>query len=354
MSIINNYGFTDFFEAQTLQEGLVPARVTAVFRDFFKVISKDGEHLAKLKYVAFMGAMNTELPAVGDFVALESYPQDTSLIHGVLDRKTVFKRSDPAGGEQLVAANFDYVFIVSSLNHDFSMNRLERYLTIAWDSGAKPVIILTKADLSDDVAQIVTEIELVAYGVPVFPVDNLSKRGFEAIETFLKPGETVVLLGSSGVGKSSFINALSGESLMKTNGIREDDSKGKHTTTHRELHLLHTGLIVIDTPGMRELGIGQASDGLGETFQDIEDLATRCKFRNCQHGTEPECAVQAALADGTLPEAHYTNWVKLKRELAYFERKNDPVLQRAEKQKWKAVHKALETQYKSNLKARKK
>ncbi|MBC1456377.1 ribosome small subunit-dependent GTPase A [Listeria newyorkensis] len=351
---INNYGFTDFFEAQTLQEGLIPARVTAVFKDFFKVVSEDGEHLAKLKYVAFMGAMNTELPAVGDFVALESHPQDTSLIHGVLDRKTVFKRSDPAGGEQLVAANFDYVFIVSSLNHDFNINRLERYLTIAWDSGAKPVVILTKADLSENTAQIVTEIELVAYGVPIFAVDNLSKSGFDTIERFLKPGETIVLLGSSGVGKSSFINALSGKTLMKTSGIREDDSKGKHTTTHRELHLLPTGLLVIDTPGMRELGIGQASDGLGETFQDIELLANDCKFRNCQHGTEPGCAVQAALTDGSLSEVHYANWIKLKRELAYFERKNDPVLQRAEKQKWKAVHKALETQYKSNLKARKK
>ncbi|MBC1935058.1 ribosome small subunit-dependent GTPase A [Listeria grandensis] len=353
MTIIN-YGFTDFFESQTLQSGLIPARVTAVFKDFFKVVSEDGEHLAKLKHVAFMGAINTELPAVGDFVALESHPRDTSLIHGVLDRKTVFKRSDPAGGEQLVAANFDYVFIVSSLNHDFNMNRLERYLTIAWDSGAKPVVILTKADLSDNVTQIVTEIELVAYGVPIFPVDNLSKRGFEDIEQFLKQGETIVLLGSSGVGKSSFINALSGETLMKTSEIREDDSKGKHTTTHRELHRLSTGLLVIDTPGMRELGIGQASHGLGETFQDIELLANDCKFRNCQHGSEPGCAVQSALEDGSLPETHYSNWLKLKRELAYFERKNDPVLQRAEKQKWKAVHKALETQYKSNLKARKK
>lgn len=301
-----------------------------------------------------MGAMNTELPAVGDFVALESHPQDTSLIHGVMNRKTVFKRADPGGGEQLVAANFDYVFIVSSLNHDFNINRLERYLTIAWDSGAKPVVILTKADLSENVAQVVTEIELIAYGVPIFAVDNLSRSGFDEIESFLKPGETIVLLGSSGVGKSSFINSLSGKSLMKTSGIREDDSKGKHTTTHRELHLLQSGLLVIDTPGMRELGIGQASDGLGETFQDIELLAHDCKFRNCQHGSEPGCAVRDALTNGSLSEVHYANWIKLKRELAYFERKNNPALQRAEKQKWKAVHKALETQYKSNLKARKK
>ncbi|MBC1501999.1 ribosome small subunit-dependent GTPase A [Listeria weihenstephanensis] len=351
---INNYGFTDFFETQTLAQGLIPARVTAVFKDFFKVVSDDGEHLAKLKYVAFMDAMNTDLPAVGDFVALESYPNDTSIIHEVLRRKTVFKRSDPAGGEQLVAANFDYVFIVTSLNHDFNMNRLERYLTIAWDSGAKPVVILTKADLSDNVDPIRDEIELVAYGVPVFPVDNLSKRGFEEIEAFLKPNETIVLLGSSGVGKSSFINALSRKTLMKTSEIREDDSKGKHTTTHREMHLLESGLLVIDTPGMRELGIGQASDGLGETFQDIEQLAESCKFRNCQHGSEPECAVQDALTSGNLSEAHYQNWIKLKRELAYFERKNDPALQRAAKQKWKTVHKAIEAQYKSNLKARKK
>ncbi|EMV4675415.1 ribosome small subunit-dependent GTPase A, partial [Listeria monocytogenes] len=181
-------------------------------------------------------------------------------------------------------------------------------------------------------------------------VDNLSHHGFEALESDLKPNSTLILLGSSGVGKSSFINSLAGTNLMKTAGIREDDSKGKHTTTHREMHLLSNGWIVIDTPGMREFGVGFNQAGLETTFSDVEELAEGCRFHDCSHTQEPNCAVQAALEDGTLTMQHYENWLKLQREMAYHARKNSPALARQERDRWKVIQKSMRTHFKTRPK----
>ncbi|WP_017812101.1 ribosome small subunit-dependent GTPase A [Paenibacillus shenyangensis] len=339
------YGYNDFFAAQfaalELPEQLIPGRVTAVFKHVMRVVSTDGEHLAKTKSSSFRDAMRTDWPAIGDFVALESHPSDTSLIHAVLERKSIFLRDDPDPDmpPQVVAANFDYCFLVNSANDDFNINRLERYLTVAWNSGATPVIVLTKADLSDKLSYYMDQLNAAAFGVPVFAVDSISGTGLDELRSLLSPGETIVLLGSSGVGKSSLVNALAGEERMKTSGIREDDARGRHTTTHREMHLLPSGVIVIDTPGMRALGIGNAAAGLEETFQDIEEIAQHCRFGDCSHHNEPDCAVQDALENGTLARKHYANWEKLRKELAYNERKNNILLMRQDKQQWKAISK---------------
>ncbi|HGI6609566.1 TPA: ribosome small subunit-dependent GTPase A, partial [Listeria monocytogenes] len=270
---LEQYGFTNFFKEQKIAATSSYGRVTAVFRDYYRVITENEEFLASLKRGNFYELSSTSLPAVGDFVEVSSDAQ----ILSVLERKTVFSRMNKDSEEQLIAANFDYALIVMSLNHDFNLNRLERYLTVAWDSGATPIIILTKADLVEDLTAFAQQLETVAYGVPAYYVDNLSHHGFEALERDLKPNSTLVLLGSSGVGKSSFINSLAGTDLMKTAGIREDDSKGKHTTTHREMHLLTNGWIVIDTPGMREFGVGFNQAGLETTFSDVEELAEGCR-----------------------------------------------------------------------------
>lgn len=342
---INDYGYNDDFATsfaqQETSERLIPARISAVFKHVYRVVSEDGEQLAKLKTSSFRDATRVDRPSIGDFVALESHPGDTSLIHGVLTRKTIILRDDPDVGEQVVAANFDYCLLVCSANDDFNLNRIERYLTIAWNSGAQPIIVVTKSDLTDQLHDYLDQLEVASFGVPVYPVDSIHGEGLNELQTHFSAGDTLVLLGSSGVGKSSLVNALAGEYKMKTNEIREDDAKGKHTTTHRELHLLHNGIIVIDTPGMRSLGIGQASTGLEETFQDIESLAEQCRFYDCAHTYEqPDCAVQQALTDGTLPQKHYNNWLKLKKELAYNERKNNVTQLLQEKQKWKTIIKA--------------
>lgn len=350
--ILEKYGFTSFFEEQKIGNNSNYGRVTAVFRDSCRVITEQGEFLASLKRGNFYELSSSSLPAVGDFVEVSIDLAQTAQIISVLQRKTVFSRMNKDSEEQLIAANFDYALIVMSLNHDFNLNRLERYLTVAWDSGASPIIILTKADLVTDLSSYTNLLETVAYGVPTYYVDNLSHKGFEALERDLKPCSTLVLLGSSGVGKSSFINALAGETLMKTAGIREDDSKGKHTTTHREMHLLENGWIVIDTPGMREFGIGFNQAGLDTTFSDVEELAEHCRFHDCSHTQEPGCAVQEALTEGSLSMQHYENWLKLQKELAYHARKNSPALARQERDKRKVIQKIIKKHYKHGPKNR--
>lgn len=350
---LEHYGYNDeftaFFDDLDLPAHLIPARVSAVFKHVLRVVSADGEHLARPKNSAFRDLSRTQRPAIGDFVVLESHPGDTSLIHAVLPRKSIFLRDDPDPGaeQQVVAANFDYCFLVMSANDDFNVNRLERYLTVAWNSGANPVIVLTKADLTEELTYYTDQLEVSIPGVPVFAVDNISGRGLPELRRLLTPGQTVVLLGSSGVGKSSLVNALAEDERMKTGGIREDDARGRHTTTHRELHLLPSGIIVIDTPGMRGLGIGHSAEGLEETFSDIEAIGKHCRFGDCTHTNEPDCAVQDALADGTLPSKHYANWQKLKREIAFNERKQSTVQMRQHKQQNKSISKMFKSKHKT-------
>jgi ribosome biogenesis GTPase len=290
-----------------------------------------GEITGKMRY-------NNKFPAVGDWVVVDSQVgEERAIIHDILPRKSKFSRNmaGTKDGEQIVAANIDTVFIVTSLNQDFNLRRLERYLTIAWNSGAKPVIVLNKSDLCSDAEAKKTEVEGVAFGVPIHIVSSLTEQGLDQLKEYLEVGQTVALLGSSGVGKSTIINKIIGTEKMAVNDIRTDDDKGKHTTTHRELILLENRGVVIDTPGMREIQLWDDSEGLKESFEDIEELARNCKFNDCQHESEPSCAVKKAIEQGNLLEERLESYRKLERELLYMERKKKYGAQRAAKLKQK-------------------
>ena len=262
----------------------------------------------------------SDYPAVGDYVMADWNETGSAVIHRVLPRKSVFLRKAAGTGkaEQVVAANIDTVFLCMSLNNDFNLRRMERYLTIAWESGAMPVVVLTKADLCRDLEEKKTAVEAIAIGVDLIVTSAMEQDGYRQILPYLNSGKTVAFVGSSGVGKSTLINRLLGEERLETDGLRNDD-KGHHTTTHRELLTLPCGAMVIDTPGMRELGMWDSAEGLEKAFSDIELLTTACRFKNCTHTNEPGCAVNAALADGTLSEKRWQSYQKLRTENSYAE-----------------------------------
>lgn len=310
---------------ETQQEPMAQttALVTAVHRERYAVRHGDGtQGHARIKQAAYRDAPLQHLPTVGDRVTLLHNPAGDSLILGTLPRKSHFLRKLPnvSVGEQAVAANFDEVFILASLNQDFNPRRLERYAAQAWQSGGTPVIILTKADLAGDPAAQVADAYNAAPGVDVHVVSAVTGEGLDAVRTRLLPDRSVVLLGSSGVGKSSLVNALAGQMLMDTGDIREDDARGRHTTTHRQLLTLPNGAIIIDTPGMRELGLWDAEEGLKDAFGDIEALAVGCRFGDCAHKAEPGCAVKRAVEAGQLEAGRLRNYHRLQREAARRER----------------------------------
>ena len=316
------YGFLPAMRAAQEARGSIseiPARVTAVHKERYALVSDRGECFGRLKSAVYFNGSAQEFPTTGDFVLIQFNEQGDSVITQTLPRRSYFARKNPTlgEGEQAVAANFDSVFIMQSLNHDLNPKRLERYLTLAWQSGATPVVVLTKADLVDSYDEQLLALRRVAAGVDLFAVSAKTGCGFEALGGYLSPGKTIVLLGSSGVGKSSFVNALAGETLMAVNEIREDDSKGRHTTTHRQLIRLDSGLMIIDTPGMRELGMLDASAGLSESFSDVEQYFPYCRFSDCSHEREPGCAVQAAIESGELPLSRFESYKKLQRESRY-------------------------------------
>lgn len=314
------------------EDNLVPARIAAQHRGAYVVWSADGETSVRAAGRLFYEhEVGEPIPAVGDWVGLRE-----ATITAILPRRSAFIRKRPglASDDQVLAANVDTAFLLAGLDDDFSLRRLERYITTAWDSGAEPVVVLTKADLCDDVADALLQVESVAIGVPVYPISNVTGIGIDELSSHLRPGATIVLLGSSGVGKSTLLNRLAGAELMRTAAVAADGT-GRHTTTHRELVQLPGGSLAIDTPGLRELQFWEGD--LSAAFEDIEALAADCRFRDCAHAREPGCAVLAAVDNGTLALDRLRSWRKLQRELEAIAARTDYRLRVARKKRWKQI-----------------
>lgn len=334
---IKKYGFSEVFSSKSSQDSfLEPARVLSQEKGFYKIITNRGEKLAELSgKFRFQATFSSEYPAVGDFVLVNwNESGDSAIVESLLPRKSAFirKAAGEPQQEQVVAANIDTVFLCMALNNDFNLRRLERYISIAWDSGAIPVVVLTKSDLCDDLEQKLLEVSSVAFGVDVLVTTSTEENGYKELLPFISEGKTIAFIGSSGVGKSTLINRLLGEEQLKTNGLRNDD-KGRHTTTHRELFLLPSGGMVIDTPGMREFGMWDNDAGIERTFMVIEELASQCKFRNCTHTNEPGCAIQKALTTGELQIDRWQSYQKLKAENDYMENKESYMIAKGKREK---------------------
>jgi ribosome biogenesis GTPase / thiamine phosphate phosphatase len=306
-------------EASSYNEEFYLGRVSVQYKDIYKVFTEAGEVLARVSgKLSYSSNSTLDYPVVGDWVLLDRSDNKNgdAIIHKVLSRKSYFSRKI-AGSRfdtQIVAANIDYIFICTALNNDFNINRLERYIAVAWDSMAMPVIVLTKADLCEDINEKLREVEEVAVGIEILVTSSLNENGYEEIKEYIKSGTTIAFIGSSGVGKSTLINKLLNEEVLKTNSVDEND-KGRHTTTHRELFLLAGGGVIIDTPGMRELGLMSAD--VDKSFSNIEELERQCKFSDCTHRNEPECAVRKAIENGELDPERLERYRKLKREEKY-------------------------------------
>jgi len=328
-------------------DGLAPARVAVEHRGAYVLYGEAGELRAEVApQLRSRATGRTDFPAVGDWVAVGG-----AYVHAVLPRRTKFSRkvNMSASDEQIVAANVDVVLLVTALDRDFNARRIERYLTMAWESGAEPRIVLTKSDLCDDVPLRVAEAEGVAFGVPVHVVSSETREGLDELAALFVAGRTLALLGSSGVGKSTLVNRLADEEVLETRDLRAD-GRGRHTTTHRELVVLPGGGLVIDTPGMRELQLWVSEEGLETTFADIEELASQCRFVDCAHETEPDCAITAALREGRLDAERLASWRKLGRELRRLEIRLDKKARAEEAKRQRAFYRQIRAKTKASQK----
>ena len=344
-------GWDDFFaeaaKANGTSQKCEPARVVLVLRGGYEVWTESGQYLAQVSG-RFRHNLKSKAdnPVTGDFVLVETFPEESkAMIHGVLPRRTKLSRTGAgrATEEQVLAANVDEVFIALSSAAPLRVRTLERYLTVARESGARPVILLTKADLCEEVPAALASAHSVAAEAPVIPVSSVTGIGVEEVRRLICFGRTVVVLGPSGVGKSTLINSLYGGEVMATVPIREEDQKGRHTTTEREMIALPEGGLVIDTPGLREIQLWEGDEGLQDAFPEISELALCCRFTNCQHETEPGCAIQEAVRTGKLPSSRLHGFRKLKREVDHFESKHDIRLQDEQRRKTKQLTKNLKT-----------
>lgn len=326
--------------------GYIPGRVVVQHRDSYEVVTGDGELRAKIAGRLLHEAREAGHPAVGDWVALALNPTEgAATLHAILPRRTAFVRraADSVQTLQVIAANIEVAFVVTSLNADLNPRRIERYLAAAWQSGARPVVVLTKSDLIDDPQGQADEIAALAAGCPVLTVSAREGVGLDALLAQVAPGETCVLIGSSGVGKSTLVNAFLGEERMATREIRESDDQGRHTTSHRQLVLLPGGGLILDTPGIREVGLIDAEEGLSTVFDDIEQLMLTCKFSDCGHVREPGCAVRAALESGEVDPARWASFQKLGAELAAVEAKTERLAKDTERRRQAALQKSYRT-----------
>jgi ribosome biogenesis GTPase / thiamine phosphate phosphatase len=319
---------------------LVPARITADFG--MEYLVQDAGGLTRATAGRHLRNDALLLPAVGDWVALLRR-EPVSAVHGVLERRTVFSRkvSSRESKEQVLAANVDVAFVVAAAT-DVNARRIERYLTIAWQSGATPIVLLTKADVSDSIDALLAELEAVALGTPVLVTSSITGQGLDEITRRLQPALTGVLLGPSGAGKSTLINRIVGEDVMRTRMIHAS-GEGRHMTSHRQLVLLPGGGMIIDTPGLREAQLWEGEDGLANLFEDIEELALACRFTDCAHKTEPGCAIKAAIAEGSLDIVRLNSYRKLQRELRAIAAKSDARIRIEDRKKWKQIAMAGKT-----------